>query len=870
MIALDQLNAEQRAVVQHVDGPLLVLAGAGSGKTRTLTYRIAHILDRGLASPHGILAITFTRKAAWEMRRRLEELMGSASSDITAVTFHSLGYKILSAESGVLGYKPDSLAITDPSESHRLLKRAMKETGVDETRWEAEEVAAIIERAKDNLYPPQAFVRVKGDLFQETLAKVYTRYQELLKENNAVDYGDLIRLSVQLLRDHPQTLAFYQQLFRYVSVDEFQDSSFGQYQLIRLLVWAHRNFCCVGSPVQAIYSWRGADIANMLSRFREDFPRAPRVVLHTNYRSTANILAVAQQLVHALPYREELTTENAAGDPIALASLHTEWDESAFIATEIERLVREANYRFEDCAILFRTRAQGRLFEQVLMHRGLPYTLVGDFRFFERKEIKDLLAYLRLIHDLEDAGALQRIINRPPRGLGRAALANLQRGAPELTFEMLKNSEERDDLPPRVKEAAAKFLELIAEELTLASREKSLPELIEYVLVHSGYLEWVRGDAEAKERLANLSQLRLLSQRYVGVSGPLAAFLADIATLGSEEMGIPLETRGVTLATIHAVKGLEFPIVFLSGLEDGIFPHAKALKTPGGIEEEERLAYVGMTRAMKKLYLSYARTRQAGDGAVECTPSRFLSTLPLELIEKVSASLPATVTPAPIQEKDEAEEEEGTALGELESVLAAKPADEPEVTPTAEPEDASVLSMNIDAAVPAADADSERDRSLAEGQRSWSDYEVEHAEEIEAWLLPELEGDNTDLEAEILAGDEREISEEQEKSLAECQHALLDHEMALAEEAYERERAQLAQRAAAVPKEEAVASEEKVAASAQLTAAPKEPVAAEEGETEDFDALLLEYADEIAAHERELKRAASKKRAEVIYVVSDG
>ena len=812
MIALDQLNAEQRAVVQHMDGPLLVLAGAGSGKTRTLTYRIAHILDRELASPHGILAITFTRKAAWEMRRRLEELVGSVSADITAVTFHSLGYKILCAESGSLGYKPDALAISDASEARRLLKRAMKETGVDGTRWDAEEVAAIIERAKDNLYGPSDFVRVKGDFYQETIGRVYTRYEQLLKENNAVDYGDLIRLSVQLLREHPEMLSFYQQLFRYVSVDELQDSSFGQYQLIRLLVWGHRNLCCVGSPVQAIYSWRGADIANMLQRFREDFPKAPRVVLHTNYRSTANILAVAQAVVHDLPYRAGLTTENGAGDPISLVSLHTDSDEASYIASEIERLVRDANYRFKDCAILFRTRAQGRLFEQVLMHREIPYTLVGDFRFFERKEIKDLLAYLRLIHDPEDAGALQRVINRPPRGLGHAALAKLQHGEPELTFAMLKNLEERDDLPTRAKETAVKFHELIADEFTLAVREKNLPELMDYVLVHSGYLEWVRGDAEAKERLANLAQLRLLAQRYAGVPDALASFLGDIATMGNEGIGIPLETRGVTLATIHAVKGLEFPIVFLSGVEDGILPHAKALKTPGGIEEEERLAYVGITRAMKKLYLSYARTRQAGTGVVECTPSRFLATVPREFTEKVSVSTPATVTAAPIREEPVRKDEEEGTLAEPEVMLRTEPENVPEMSRGATPVALEVAT--------------EFDLWLAEGQASWNAYEAERAEEIEGWILSELEGDDINLEAEILAGKEMELSEEQEEWLAEAQSELLGYEMALAEMAYER----------------------KMAAQAHTTTAGEEAAAKGETESEDFDALLLEYADEIAAH----------------------
>jgi DNA helicase-2/ATP-dependent DNA helicase PcrA len=574
VIALDALNTEQRAVVQHVDGPLLVLAGAGSGKTRTLTYRIAHILERGLASPHGILAITFTRKAAWEMRRRLEELVGSASADITAVTFHSLGYKILWAESGALGYKADALAISDGSEARRLLKRATKETGVDSTRWDLEQIAAIIERAKDNLYDPAAFAKVKGDLFQETIGRVYLRYQQLLKENNAVDYGDLIRLSVQLLRRNPSTLAFYQQLFHYVSVDEFQDSSFGQYQLIRLLVWRHRNLCCVGSPVQAIYSWRGADIVNMLQRFRDDFPIAPRVVLHTNYRCTKNILNAAQQVVHELPYREELTTENAEGDPVALVALHTDCDEANYVAAEIQRIVEQANYAFEDCAVLFRTRAQGRLLEQVLRRRGLPYTLVGDFRFFERREIKDLLAYLRLIHDPFDAGALQRIINRPPRGLGSSALAKLQRGAPELTLEALSDLQGRDDLSDKVKQAAIAFANMLSDDFAIAVKEKSLPDLIDHVLERSRYLEWIRGDAEAKQRLANLAQRRTLSQRYAGAPEALASFLADVAVLsdsrsmGDQDIGIPMEPRGVTLATVHAVKGLEFPIVFIVGLEE--------------------------------------------------------------------------------------------------------------------------------------------------------------------------------------------------------------------------------------------------------------------------------------------------------------
>jgi DNA helicase-2/ATP-dependent DNA helicase PcrA len=835
VIALDALNAEQRAVVQHVDGPLLVLAGAGSGKTRTLTYRIAHILERGLASPHGILAITFTRKAAWEMRRRLEELVGNNSADITAATFHSLGYKMLCAEGGALGYKADALAISDGSETRRLLKRAMKETGVDSTRWDLEQMAAIIERAKDNLYDPSAFVQVKGDFFQETIGRVYLRYQALLKENNAVDYGDLIRLSVQLLHQNPSTLAFYQQLFRYVSVDEFQDSSFGQYQLIRLLVWRHRNLCCVGSPVQAIYSWRGADIVNMLSRFREDFPHAPRVVLHTNYRCTKNILNAAQQVVHELPYREELTTENPEGDPIALVAVHTDCDEANFVATEIERLVQQAHYPFEDCAVLFRTRAQGRLLEQVLMHRGLPYTLVGDFRFFERREIKDLLAYLRLIHDPFDAGALQRIINRPPRGLGPAALAKLQQGAPELTVEALSGLEERMDLPEKVRNAALAFTDMLSDDFAIAVKEETLPDLIDHVLVHSGYLEWVKGDAEAKQRLTNLVQLRTLSLRYAGVPEALGSFLADIATMGDQDVGIPMETRGVTLATVHAVKGLEFPIVFIVGLEEGIFPHAKALKTPGGIEEEQRLAYVGMTRARNKLYLSYARIRQGETQPVECMPSRFLAAIPRELLERISASVPATVTPAPVEEEVKPEVEEQSITLSTDILSEAEIEGEPW--------------QEIPAIAPESETETEFERWLGEGQSAWNACEVERAEEIETWVLLELEDDDTDLEAEYLSEDEWEISDELDAALVQAQRQLLDYEMELAEIAYEREMATRSE-----PAENPARGAEQ---------------AEDEAEGEDFDALLLEYADEIAAHDREKAQVAQKRATEVSYALAE-
>jgi DNA helicase-2/ATP-dependent DNA helicase PcrA len=677
---LSDLNPEQKAAVEKIDGPLLVLAGAGSGKTRTLTYRIANILDQGRVSPHGMLAITFTRKAAWEMRRRLGELVGKQAEDITATTFHSLGFKLLSAEAGTLGYKPDKLAVYDAVEAQRLLQRAMQEMNVNGTRWALETVTPIIERAKDNLYGPDDFVRVKGDFFEESIAKVYRRYQQLLMENNAVDYGDLIRLSVQLLRQNPGTLEFYQNLFRYVSVDEFQDTSFAQYQLVRHLVWRNRNLCCVGSPVQAIYSWRGADIHNILDRFREDFNDAPMVVLSHNYRSTSTILNASQAVVHDLPYREDLQSDNGQGAAVIVVPLNTDYDEANFIASEIKRFDDERFCGPEDCAVLFRTRAQGRLLEQVFMHLGLPYTLVGDFKFFERREVKDILAYLRLVHDMFDAGALQRIINRPPRGLGTAALQKLQRGEPELNFDAISGLHARTDLPPKVKEAAMTFADLLFDDLCLAVKEKPLPEFVDYVLEQTGYRVWVLKDPDAKRRIANLRLLRAMTTRYENTATAtnanvgeareeaLGTFLADIATMsvvegGDPDVGLPTEAKGVTMATIHAVKGLEFPVVFLAGLEEGIFPHAKAMKTAEGMEEETRLAYVAMTRAMLLLYLTYARSRVVGDEVKEHAPSRFLSAIPKQLIERRAATresvlpMEAEATPLviPIQEVEHAE-----------------------------------------------------------------------------------------------------------------------------------------------------------------------------------------------------------------------
>ncbi len=632
--------------MEHLDGPLLVLAGAGSGKTRTLTYRIANLLDQGRASPHSILAITFTRKAAGELAHRLETLVGEKAKDITATTFHGLGYRLLRAEGTLFGFKPESLSVYDAGDARRLLKQAMKDVNIEVERWDLEVVAGAIERAKDQLRDPERFVTTPGDFFEESIAKVYRRYQELLRENNSVDYGDLIRLSVQLLHQKEESLAFYQNLFRYVSMDELQDTSDAQYELIRYVSWKHQNLCGVGSPVQAIYSWRGGNIANILTRFQQDFPSAPTIVLDQNYRSTQTILGAANSVVAALDLQDkQMWTENAEGEKIALVSLNTDRDEATFIANEAERLVTEEGWQLGDCAVLFRTRAQGRLFEQVLMQRHMPYTLVGDFRFFERREIKDVLAYLRAAHNPEDAAALQRIINRPPRGLGSAALQKLQGGQPELNFECLMGLESREDLPPKAKEAAISFAELLFNDLYSAARDLPLPDFLSMLLQRTGYQDWIARDPDWKPRLANLRALYQMTTRYTdwGPEG-LGQFLADTATLAENDLA--QGERGITLITVHAAKGLEFPVIFLAGMEESLFPHIKSIKTPAQLEEERRLAYVAITRAMKRLYLTYARSRLIWGDMRENAPSRFINDIASQLIKRQAPSVVASGTVA--------------------------------------------------------------------------------------------------------------------------------------------------------------------------------------------------------------------------------
>jgi DNA helicase II / ATP-dependent DNA helicase PcrA len=642
-VDLSLLNPKQRDAALLIDGPVLVLAGPGSGKTRTLTHRIAHIIESGRASAHGILAVTFTKQAALELRERLARLVGETAKDITAGTIHSFAYKILSAEADAVGFKKESLKILSADDSDRLLSKALEDLKLEEGRFNPKEIRTQIDRWKDELCLPEDVQRQSKGFYEVNVAKIYGRYQQLLREANSMDYGDLICYAIMSLRRNPKALEFWQNMFQYVSVDEFQDTSYGQYQLILHLVWRHRNLCAVGSPVQAIYSWRGADIANILTKFKRHFPDAPRVVLDENYRSTANILNASQAVVRKLPYREDLTTPNPPGDPITVVTTHTDLEEADYIVREIQHL-GTLGFEPHHCVVLFRSRSQISRFEQVLVKRSLPYTIIGEYKFFSRKEIRDLLSYMRLAVDPTDSAALQRIVNRPSRRLGTSVVDTIRKGEP-LTADCFTDIESRKDLSAPVKQAAIGFRKLVFETLPAGVTRYPLPEFIDFVIRETNYETFVQLDsAEGQKRWQNLRLLRSISQGYVDRENPLDTFLAEVALLDDGDI-YGNDDRGVTLATVHAVKGLEFPAVFIAGLGEGTFPSSVALQSPGGLEEEHRLMFVAMTRAMNKLYLTWSQTRVVKEKAIDFRASRFLSMVPKELIEFKRTNQHATVMP---------------------------------------------------------------------------------------------------------------------------------------------------------------------------------------------------------------------------------
>jgi DNA helicase-2/ATP-dependent DNA helicase PcrA len=641
---LSGLNPQQVQAVTAPDGPVLVLAGPGSGKTRVLTHRVAYLVRTRRVPPQAIMAVTFTNKAAREMRGRLEQLLGGQLQGLTIGTFHAICARLLRREAARLDVTRE-FVIYDESDQQAVMKRAIGDLNLDEKRHRPNALLGAVGRAKNELvaaedYPVQRYA-------DEVVRRVYIRYQELLRENNALDFDDLLMEAVLVLRREPEVRARYQRAFQHVLVDEFQDTNTAQYVLIKLLVELHNNIYCVGDEDQSIYRWRGADFRNVL-RFREDFPGAQTILLEQNYRSTQTILDAAQGVIARNRQRthKSLFTERGGGPRLVAREQYNESEEAQFVINTIRELVRRGEYRLGDFAVMYRTNAQSRALEDAFVYAQLPYRLVGATRFYNRREVKDVLAYLRLMLNPADSVSLLRVINVPPRQIGAKTLDALaalsaQQGRP---IHAILQSLQRDDDPAvssalsgRARGPLLAFLQLL--EGWLALRDQvGVIQLLDRVLADTRYRQYLLdGSEEGEERWANVLELRTVATEFPGAE--LSEFLEQIA-LVSDQDALTGEVEAPTLLTLHAAKGLEFPVVFMVGMEEGIFPHQRSFDDPEQMAEERRLCYVGLTRAKDRLYLTYCFRRTTFGDVAAGLPSRFLDDIPRALVEGLALGEP--------------------------------------------------------------------------------------------------------------------------------------------------------------------------------------------------------------------------------------
>ena len=642
------LNEPQRVAVEHGEGPLLVLAGAGSGKTRVLTHRIAYLLATGKARPGEILAITFTNKAASEMRERVGALVGRSARAMWVTTFHSACARMLRADAEELGYAR-TFTIYDESDSLRMLKRCMTELGVDPKRYPPRSVRSQISGAKNKLVDAAAYAQAQGSVFEETAAAVYELYEKRMLEANAMDFDDLLVRTVQLLETSESARERWRRTFRHVLVDEYQDTNHAQYRLLQLLVAEHGNLMVVGDEDQSIYGFRHADIRNILD-FERDFPEAEIVKLEQNYRSTQTILSAANAVVEQNRERrpKRLWTEIAGGEPVKLSELSDEHEEARWVAGEIERLAEEEGVERRDVAVFYRTNAMSRVLEDTLNRFDLPYQVIGGTKFYERAEIKDAVAYLSLLANPADLVSFTRIVNSPRRGVGattQGRLASHANTTGKTIWDVIEAVEEVPGLNAGAIKAVSRFYETMAGLRERAEEGGPVAGLLEAVLNESGYLEALAAERtiEAEGRAENLEALVAgaaefdLEREREGESdlAPLEEYLQQIS-LYSEQDALEEEKSLITLMTLHNAKGLEYDTVFIVGCEDGAFPHMRALEE-GGEEEERRLCYVGITRARQRLYMTWARERRLFGRAERNLPSRFIDELPAELTERHSS-----------------------------------------------------------------------------------------------------------------------------------------------------------------------------------------------------------------------------------------
>ncbi len=648
------LNPQQKEAVETVSGPLLIIAGPGSGKTRVLTHRIAYLIEAQDVWPNRICAVTFTNKAASEMKQRLERLIGSRMKDLTVGTFHSLGVRILRQHADAIGYKRD-FAIYDDDDQVSLVKQAMKDIGLDDKQYSPRSFLSKVSAAKTVLASPEQALRQAETYFEEVSARVYRRYQELLQANRAMDFDDLIKLTIELFTEQPTILRRYQERFLHLLVDEYQDTNHSQYIMVNMLAGIHRNMCVVGDEDQSVYGWRAADIRNILN-FERDYPDAKVIVLGQNYRSTQTILSVADRVISQNTQRKQklLWTENEAGLPVTIFEAYDESEEAQYVAREVKRLV-SSGYNCKDIAVTYRTNVQSREIEQACMLYKVPYQLVGGVRFYSRKEVKDVLSILKVVHNPESNVDFMRMVNNTPlgKGIGAKTINELEvyaqkLGVPlytALTTAMKHQKRDKADQlapgTPMLAVSAGKFAPMIStlEELLASRGELPVVGLLDLLLERARYQEALQdGTNEGEERWQNVLELRTVAENYADLptTEALGKFLEDVALMSDIDT-LKEEKEAVTLITLHAAKGLEFPVVFIVGMDEGILPHKRALDAEEAgqeneMEEERRLAYVGITRAKQRLYLVYAFRRTLYGVPQVNGPSRFLADLPPELV----------------------------------------------------------------------------------------------------------------------------------------------------------------------------------------------------------------------------------------------
>ncbi|TFB14271.1 DNA helicase PcrA [Filobacillus milosensis] len=636
---LSGMNQPQQEAVQHTEGPLLIMAGAGSGKTRVLTHRIAYLLAEKDVAPYNVLAITFTNKAAREMKDRVERLVGADAKNIIMSTFHSLCVRILRRDGDRIGLDRN-FAIYDMTDQLTVVKESLRMNNVDSKQYDPKTVLFTISGFKNQLKDPKEAKSEANNYYEEVIAQLYETYEAILRKNQAIDFDGLIMETFNLFKRVPEVLTFYQNRFQYIHVDEYQDTNQAQYQLVKMLASRYKNLCVVGDSDQSIYKWRGADIYNILS-FEEDYPNAKVILLEQNYRSTRVILDAANTVIKNNSSRKpkELWTDNPDGTKIRMFEAFDERQEARYVVDQIQEITEDGKRDYKDFAVLYRTNAQSRAMEDVLMKSNIPYQIIGGTKFYDRKEIKDLLAYLRLIANPHDDISFMRVVNVPKRGVGKTSVQKLQMHA-EMSDVSLFDAVLESDFSGISKKAVNQlhaFRELI-EQWQKQQEFLGVTELVQEVLTRSGYEEELKKDKsiEAQGRLENLDEFKTVTQQFEEASEDqsLIAFLTDLALVSDLDNTDDETDNKVTLMTLHSAKGLEFPIVFLIGLEENIFPHSRSLFDDEEMEEERRLAYVGITRAEQLLYMTYASSRRFFGRIQSNQPSRFIDEIPVELIER--------------------------------------------------------------------------------------------------------------------------------------------------------------------------------------------------------------------------------------------